>query len=76
MQEHDFYTKYHYQLVIDNQRIIYTENLRPEVFYDVQVYFGDKYYPAANAFVKNFYACQGNEMKSQHSFSYSKLTKN
>lgn len=36
-------------------------NLQPKQFKYVFVYFGDKYYPASTAHVRNFYACQGNK---------------
>ena len=61
MQESDFYSTYRFQLSIDNELIINAENHRPELYEDVQVYFSDKYYPPADAYVKNFYACQGDK---------------
>ena len=45
--------------------MVYTENYRPEQFEDVEVYFGDKFYPAAKSSVRNFYACQGRTLSCQ-----------
>ena len=59
MQESDFYDTYHFSLYIDNVRILNVPNHRPELFEDVAVYFSDKYYPPADAYIKNMYACQG-----------------
>ena len=51
--------RYYFDIYFDNNLMATTKNLRPEMFEDVEVYFSDKYYPAANSSVRNFFACQG-----------------
>ena len=57
------FDKYLFEInIIDNKMertTVSTVNYRPKKFKYVFVYFGDKYYPASSAEVRNFYACQG-----------------
>ena len=50
-----------FDIYIDNKLEAKGINNHPEQFKYVFVYFGDKYYPASTAHVRNFYACQGNK---------------
>ena len=60
-QDHFFHF---FEIQIDNKVVNVDVNYRPRQFKYVFAYFGDKYYPASTAQVRNFYACQGKE----HSF--------
>ena len=59
-QYYDSYRFYFFETFIDNRMEIRQWNKHPQQFKYVFVYFGDKYYPASTAQVRNFNACQGN----------------
>ena len=50
-----------FEIKIDDKVEFTAANYRPKLFKYVFVYFGDKYYPASTAEVRNFYACQGKQ---------------
>ena len=52
---------HHFDIYIDNKLEAKGINNHPEQFKYVFVYFGDLYYPASTAEVRNFYACQGKQ---------------
>ena len=72
------FDKYLFEInIIDNKMertTVSTVNYRPKKFKYVFVYFGDKYYPASSAEVRNFYACQGSKGRFQVEFKKISVT--
>ena len=49
---------YFFDVTIDGVRKVHIQNNIPRQFTNVKIYAGDAYYEAADAQLRNFYACQ------------------
>lgn len=46
--------KYRYSIFLNHVEAFTIVNTKPQEFKDVQVFFGDRYYPASDAMIRNF----------------------